>query len=129
MSLDALAGLLESFMTSFLPNLGIATLILLAGLWAATWVKEQIDALVSDRSTPQLAFLGSVARVAIVGFVVAMALQQVGVASELIRTTFAILFGALCLALALSFGLGGREVAGEILRNEYSRRRAGPNPD
>jgi len=122
MNLNELARLLEGFMTGFLPNLGIAALIVLAGLWAANWVKRQIDALIEERAAQQLEFLGSVARIAVMVFVMAMALQQVGVAPELIRTAFAILFGAACLALALAFGLGGREVAAEIVRKEYARR-------
>jgi hypothetical protein len=50
-----------------------------------------------------------------------MALQELGVATEIVTTAFAILFGAVALALSLSFGLGNRELAGEITRNWYRR--------
>lgn len=52
-----------------------------------------------------------------------MALQQLGIATDIVTTAFAILFGAIALALALSFGLGNRELAGEITREWYDRYR------
>jgi hypothetical protein len=53
-----------------------------------------------------------------------MALQELGIATEIVTTAFAIIFGALALAFALSFGLGNRELAGEITREWYQRLRA-----
>ena len=50
-----------------------------------------------------------------------MALQELGIATDIVTTAFAILFGAVALALSLSFGLGNRELAGEITR-EWSQR-------
>ena len=52
-----------------------------------------------------------------------MALQELGIATDIVTTAFAILFGAIALALALSFGLGNRELAGEITREWYERYR------
>jgi hypothetical protein len=53
-----------------------------------------------------------------------MALQELGVGTGIVTTAFAIIFGAVALALALSFGLGNRELAGEVTRNWYIRWRA-----
>jgi hypothetical protein len=52
-----------------------------------------------------------------------MALQELGIATDIVTTAFAILFGAIALALALSFGLGNRELAAEITREWYERYR------
>ncbi len=65
--------------------------------------------------------MGAATRIGILFFAAAIALQQIGVAPDLIVTTFALVFGAICLALALAFGLGGRDVAGEIVRGEYTK--------
>ena len=46
------------------------------------------------------------------------------IASEIVTTAFALLFGAVALALALSFGLGNRELAAEITREWYNRYKA-----
>ena len=50
-----------------------------------------------------------------------MSLQELGVATDIVTTAFAIIFGAIALALALSFGLGNRELAGEVTRTWYQR--------
>lgn len=60
--------------------------------------------------------LGQVARVAIIVFVVAMALQQMGIAPDIVNLAFGLLLGALAIAIALAFGLGGRDVAAEKIR-------------
>jgi hypothetical protein len=59
----------------------------------------------------------------VVVLAVFMALQELGVATEIVTTAFAILFGAIALALSLAFGLGNRELAGEVTRNWYRRYR------
>jgi hypothetical protein len=53
-----------------------------------------------------------------------MALQQLGIASDIVTTAFAIVFGAVALAFALSFGLGNRELAGEVTREWYEAMKA-----
>jgi hypothetical protein len=53
-----------------------------------------------------------------------MALQELGIATEIVTTAFAILFGAVALALALSFGLGNRDLAAQVTREWYEGYRA-----
>jgi hypothetical protein len=48
-----------------------------------------------------------------------MALQELGIATDIVTTAFAILFGAIALAMALAFGLGNRDLAGEVTREWY----------
>lgn len=64
----------------------------------------------------QAQILGQIARVAIIALVSAMALQQIGVASDIVNLAFGLLLGAFAVATALAFGLGAREVAGEQVR-------------
>ena len=68
--------------------------------------------------------LARVGRGGVILLAVFMALQELGIATDIVTTAFAILFGAVALALALSFGLGNRELAGEITREWYGRYRA-----
>jgi hypothetical protein len=70
---------------------------------------------------PALARIG---RIGVIVLAVFMALQELGIATDIVTTAFAILFGAVALALALSFGLGNRELAGEITRKWYEQYRA-----
>jgi hypothetical protein len=64
--------------------------------------------------------VGIIARGGIVVFSAMVALQQLGVGGELITIAFGLVLGALALALALAFGLGGRDVAARILEEEYT---------
>ncbi len=59
--------------------------------------------------------LAQAARVAILAFVGAMALGQMGVAPNIVNLAFGLLLGAIAIAIAIAFGLGGREVAGKQL--------------
>jgi hypothetical protein len=52
-----------------------------------------------------------------------MALQQVGVAEEIVTAAFTLILGAAALAVGLAFGLGNRELAGEITRRWYEQGR------
>jgi len=67
--------------------------------------------------------LARVGSAGVILLAVFMALQELGIATDIVTTAFAILFGAIALALALAFGLGSRELAGEITRAWYLRYR------
>jgi hypothetical protein len=68
----------------------------------------------------QSRILGQAARVCIIAFVAAMALQQMGIASSIVNLAFGLLLGAVAVAIALAFGLGGRDIAGEQIRGFLS---------
>jgi len=60
--------------------------------------------------------LAQAARIVVIAFTVAMALQQIGIAPSIVNLAFGLLFGSIAVAIALAFGLGAREVAGEQVR-------------
>lgn len=64
--------------------------------------------------------LAQAARIAIIILVAAMSLQQIGIAPNIINLAFGLLMGALAVAIAIAFGFGGRELAGEQLRHWLS---------
>ncbi|MGK7874182.1 MAG: mechanosensitive ion channel [Xenococcaceae cyanobacterium] len=72
--------------------------------------------LISSTHTRQSKMLGQTARIAIIILVSAMALQQMGIAPNIVNLAFGLLVGGIAVAIALAFGLGGREVAAEQLR-------------
>lgn len=72
--------------------------------------------LITSSGGRQTRILGQVARVSIIALVSAMALQQMGIASDIVNLAFGLLVGAIAVAIALAFGLGGRDVAAEQLR-------------
>ncbi len=86
------------------------------GLYLANLAQSAI----ASSGTSQARALGQVARLAIIAFVGAMALQQMGIASSIVNLAFGLMLGAIAVAVAISFGLGGREVASEQLRDWLS---------
>jgi hypothetical protein len=68
-------------------------------------------------------FIAAVARFAIVGLVLAVGLRAMGIADDIIRLAFGLSLGAVAVAVALSFGLGGREAAGEQMKRWMDRLR------
>jgi hypothetical protein len=68
--------------------------------------------------------LGRIAEIAIVAFAVVIAVNQIGIATELVNILFVGIVAALALAFGLAFGLGGRDVAADLTRNWYDSSRA-----
>ncbi|KAM3097379.1 mechanosensitive ion channel [Phormidesmis sp. 146-12] len=73
--------------------------------------------LITSSGSRQSKFLGQTARIAIIALVAAMALQQAGIAPNIVNLAFGLLLGAIAVAIALAFGLGGRDVAADQLRD------------
>jgi hypothetical protein len=73
--------------------------------------------LITSSGSAQARVLGQVARISIITLVSAMALQQIGVAPDIVNLAFGLLLGAIAVAIALAFGLGGRDIA----RNEVQQ--------
>jgi len=72
--------------------------------------------LITSSGNAQARILGQTARIAIITLVSAMALQQMGIAPSIVNLAFGLLLGAVAVAIALAFGLGGRDVAGEQVK-------------
>jgi hypothetical protein len=72
--------------------------------------------LIRSMGSSQANFLAQSARVAIIILVGAMGLQQMGVATDIVNLAFGMLLGAIAVAIAIAFGLGGRDIASEQIR-------------
>jgi len=72
--------------------------------------------LIASSGNRQAHLLAQTARIAIIALVGAMALQQIGVATDIVNLAFGLLLGAIAVAIALAFGLGGRDVAAQQIR-------------
>lgn len=95
----------------------IGMIVFAIGLYFANLAHD----LIVSSGTRQSSLLAQSARIAIIIFVGAMALQQMGIASDIVNLAFGLLLGAIAVAVAIAFGLGGRDVAGEQLRNFLSK--------
>jgi hypothetical protein len=120
LGLQSLANVFSE-LVSYIPSVIASIVIMIVGIVLGGFVGGLIMASAGGlRGGPTLARVGKGGVVMLATF---MALQELGVATEIVTTAFAILFGAIALALSLSFGLGNRELAGEVTRNWYRRYR------
>lgn len=76
--------------------------------------------LIASSGSRQARVLAQTARIAIIALVSAMALQQMGIATNIVNLAFGLLLGAIAVAIAIAFGLGGRDIASEQIRNWLS---------
>ena len=109
--LPGLADVVEGLLLLFGQILS-GLVVFAVGLYLAQLAHQ----LVSSSSGHQAPLLAQISRVAIIGFTGAMALQQIGVAPNIVGLAFGLVLGSLAVAAAVAFGLGGREVAAEQLR-------------
>ncbi|MEM9451054.1 MAG: mechanosensitive ion channel [Cyanobacteria bacterium P01_E01_bin.6] len=72
--------------------------------------------LITSSASKQARILGQTARIAIIALVAAMALQQMGIATDIVNLAFGLLLGSIAVAIAIAFGLGGRDIASEQIR-------------
>jgi hypothetical protein len=121
LGMESLTGVFTE-LVGYLPSLMSAIVILIVGIVLGRFTGGLIMASAGAvQGAPTLARVG---RLGVVMLSVFMALQELGVGTEIVTTAFAILFGAVAFGLALAFGLGNRELAGQITREWYSRFRA-----
>jgi len=115
-------GDLFANLVGYIPTVFSAIIVIILGIVLGEFVRALI--LASAGGVEGVKMLSQVAKIVIVVVSVFMALQQLGIATNIVTTAFAILFGAVALGLALAFGLGNRELAGQITREWYERMRA-----
>jgi hypothetical protein len=104
-------GTLIAQLTVFVGQVILGLIVFGIGLYLANLAAEVVKA----SSAAQAGLLALAARVSILILAGAIALSQMGLASEIIQIAFGVLLAAIALATALAFGLGGREIAGREL--------------
>ncbi|MDC0669588.1 mechanosensitive ion channel [Nannocystis radixulma] len=117
------AAYVDAFLAYLLRHVLVAMLIVGVGLGLGGLVRDLLAARAAPGEARPLSarWLGEFARYTVLVFAFTMAVHQLGVAQDFVLMSFGLLFGALCLAAALAFGLGARDVAGDIVRRRYQQ--------
>lgn len=113
-------ALLQQFI-DFGADVLLGLVILGVGWWLADVAGRAIE-----RANPESRSLARLVRFAILGLVTAMGLRAMGVADDIVNLAFGLVLGAIAVAVALAFGLGGRDAASKIANrwaDEYVNRR------
>jgi len=107
----------------FVPKVMVALLILAFGAYFARFIASAITAYCKNVHIQDADLLGRLAQYAILIFVVLIALDQVNIGGDIVRQSFLIILAGLVFALALAFGLGGKDWAAELLERWWPRRK------
>jgi hypothetical protein len=103
----------------YLPNVLAALLIFLVAGAVAAGVSTLVSRTLGDTGLGKI--VGTAVPVLVMAIAGFMILEQLEIAPEIVRITYAALLGAIALGFALAFGLGGREVAGRMLETAYEK--------
>ncbi len=116
------ASLLLRDVLDFIPNIIVAVIVLVVGLYAANFVAATVRTAAANAGIEEAGFVAALSRYALIIFTFAIALNQLKIGREIVANGFLILFGAACLAGALAVGLGGREVVGRYLEERFRKK-------
>jgi hypothetical protein len=106
----------------FVPRVIVALVILAFGAYFALFIRGAITAYCLNVGIQDGDLLGRLAQYAILAFVVLIALDQMHIAGDIVRHSFLIILAGVVFALALAFGLGGRNWAADLLDRWWPRR-------
>jgi len=107
---DVLASLF-----AYVPKVIAALLVLVVAMFLASFVSGIVHTAAGNANLPKPEIFAGISRWAIIIFAVTISLEQLGIAPLLVTATFNIILGGICLALALAFGLGGKDAAARYL--------------
>jgi uncharacterized membrane protein YjgN (DUF898 family) len=107
----------------FTPKLLVAMLLMIFGSYCARFLGNAVQAYCADAQIPDADMLARIVRYLIMTLVVMIVLSQVEIGGDIVERTFLIILAGLMLALALAFGLGGKDWAGALLQRWWPQNR------
>lgn len=105
----------------YIPNVIVAVLVLMFGALFARFVRGVSFTYLSNIGIAGAQVMSNITQWAIVVFAFSVALEQLSIGGQILISAFQLAFGALCLAFALAFGLGGKEWAAHILEKFWKK--------
>jgi hypothetical protein len=123
LGLPAVSDVLRQLLL-WLPNVVVALVVLVVGGLAARALRNLVRGAAAEGGLGNPRFLAQVAHTLVWAFAIVVAVNQIGIATDLVNTLFMAVVGAVALALALAFGLGGRDTASRIVHRWYSQGQA-----
>jgi hypothetical protein len=122
LNLQPLNQFAQSFL-AYLPRLFTAALILVVGYLLSNFVSQAVLIAAVNAGIPPARIVAACSRWGVQLVAVAMALEQLGIAQNIVAEGFGIVLGGVVLAAAIAFGLGAKDLAKEFLE-----RRLGDKP-
>ncbi len=122
--LEMASQLLNQIML-YIPNIIVAVVVLVVGLYAANFVAALVRTAAANAGIAEAEVVAALARYALIIFTFAIALNQLRIGEDIVANGFLILFGAACLAGALAVGLGSRDVVNRYMNERFGKNAGG----
>lgn len=123
LGLPAVSDVLRQLLL-WLPNLAVAIVVLVIGGLLANAAAGVVRGATASAGFGHPDLIGNIARTAVWIFAIIVAVNQIGIARELVNTLFMGAVALAVIAFGLSFGLGGRDLAANLLRKWYGEAQA-----
>lgn len=108
-------------MVLFAPKLLVSMLAVVFGAYFARFIGGAVATYCMAARIPDADLLGKLAQYLIMAFVIMIALSQIEVGGDIVQRTFLVILAGIVLALALAFGLGGKDWAAALLERWWPR--------
>ncbi len=109
---------------SFIPDLAAAVIIIIIGVLLASFFKGVVRVAAANYALANRELIATIVQYVVIFFSIAMALEELGVATHILVNSVLIIIAAISFGFALAFGLGSREVAGRIVNKILESDRA-----
>jgi hypothetical protein len=105
----------------YIPNIIISIFILILGMFVASFLGSIVQTAATNAGIGQSKFLGKLVEAVVIIFVIAMALEQLNIGKSIVGLAVNIILASFGLAIALSFGLGCKEIAGKFVADTIEK--------
>ncbi len=113
---------------SFIPNLIAAILVIIVGTFLASFFRGVVKVAAANYALAHSELLAKMVQYVIILFTLAIALEQLGVATRIVVNSVLIIIAAFAFGFALAFGLGSKDVAGKIVNKIFELERSEEDP-
>ena len=126
--LDPVNKFTESLL-AFFPYIVTSLFIVVGGFLLSNFVSQGVLIAAVNAGLPPARLLAACTRWGIQLAAIAMALEQLGIAENIVVVGFGIAFGGVVLAAAIAFGLGAKDLAKDVLEQRFSTRQKSDSSD
>jgi hypothetical protein len=126
LDLQPIRDFAHSFL-AYIPHLLMAMLILIAGYLLSNFVSQAVLIAAVNAGLPPARIVAAASRWGVQLVAIAMALEQLGIASNIVAVGFGITLGGVVFAAAIAFGLGAKDLAKDFLESRLSQRTRPPD--
>ncbi len=114
---------------AYIPHIFTASVVVVVGYLLSNFISQGVLIAAVNAGLPPARLIAAMSRWGVQLFAVAMALEQLGIAQNVVVVGFAIAFGGIVFAAGLAFGLGGKDLAKEYLERSLVGRGQDRVPD